>query len=272
MAISSSLGAEVDGRLDVARGLARAAGATTLPLFQAGVIEHDVKGDGTPVTLADREAEAMLRAAIRRAYPRDAIMGEEFGEEAGSSGYRWILDPIDGTASFMRGVPLYGTLVAVERGEESVVGVIHLPALDETVFAAKGAGAWRQRGEAAPVRARVSTCARLREGLFLTTSVDYWKRVGVERSLPRLESRFRSVRGWSDCYAHVLIATGRAEACVEPLVHPWDVAPMTVILPEAGGACTDAEGVSTSRSRMSVASNGLVHGELLKALREACCA
>lgn len=268
MTTASTLGSEVDARLEAALRLAHAAGATTLPLFRAGVFEHDVKGDGTPVTLADRAAEAMLRAAIRRAFPRDAIMGEEFGEEEGTSGYRWVLDPIDGTASFMRGVPLYGTLVAVERGEESVVGVIHMPALDETVFAAKGAGAWRQRGAGAPARARVSACERLSEGLFLTTSVDYWRRMDLERALPRLESRFKSVRGWSDCYAHVLISTGRAEACVEPLVHPWDVAPMTVILPEAGGSCTDPEGNTTSRSRVSVASNGRTHAELLKALRE----
>lgn len=268
MHIASTLGTDVDARLEAALVLARAAGATTLPMFRAGAMNVEVKGDGTPVTMADRAAEDLLRAAIRRAFPQDEIIGEEFGEQPGSSGYRWVLDPIDGTASFMRGVPLFGTLVAVELGEESVAGVIHLPALEETLFAARGTGAWHQRGDSEPARARVSGCDRLSEGLFLTTSVDYWKQVGAADALPALASKFRSVRGWGDCYAHVLLATGRAEACVEPMVHVWDVAPMTIILPEAGGACTNGEGLTTSRSRLSVASNGRVHRELLSALKE----
>jgi fructose-1,6-bisphosphatase/inositol monophosphatase family enzyme len=153
-------------RLALARRMAVAAGQHTLKYFQQGNYSVERKRDASPVTVADIEAEQLLRAAIAREYPDDAILGEEFGGTAGGSEFGWILDPIDGTKSFISGVPLYGTLVGVERGGRSVIGVVYLPALDEGVFAAKGEGCWHWRGAAEPSRARVSSRQTLSEGTF----------------------------------------------------------------------------------------------------------
>jgi len=137
-------------RLSFAVAIAREAGHSTLERFQDAALEIVQKGDGTPVTEADRAAERLLRERIMERYPDDGVLGEEEAEREGSSGYRWILDPIDGTRSFVHGVPLFGTLVGLEHGDEPVVGVIEQPALDERVFAARGLGATWQRGETPP--------------------------------------------------------------------------------------------------------------------------
>ena len=143
-------------RLESAVAFARQAGDFTLTHFQRDDLAVETKADASPVTVADRGAEQLLRSLIAAAFPTDGILGEELGEQPGTSGYRWILDPIDGTKSFIHGVPLFGTLVGIERGGRSVVGVIHIPALAETAYAAAGQGAWYVKGDAAPRRARVS--------------------------------------------------------------------------------------------------------------------
>ena len=147
-------------RLDVALAAAREAGRLTLEYFLRAGLAVELKADDSPVTVADREAEQALRARISSEFPDDAILGEEFPERPGSSGYRWILDPIDGTKSFIHGVPLYGTLIGVERAGRSVVGVIQLPALDQCVYAAAGQGAWHVAGGGPPQPARVSETGR----------------------------------------------------------------------------------------------------------------
>ena len=254
---------ELQSRLDAAVRFALAAGDHTLGPFRAQRFAVDLKRDGSVVTEIDRSAETLLRSLIQSDFPDDAILGEEHDDTPGTSGYRWVLDPIDGTASFVRGVPLYGTLVAVEHEGRSVVGVIHMPALDETVYAGAGMGAWHRVGDADPMPARVSSVGALSDAMVTYTSHDYFssnRQMGVFHAI---NDAAKSTRGWSDCYAHVLVATGRADAAVEPGINLWDVAPMTVIHAEAGGRATGWSGEVTAAERFFLASNGTIHDELL---------
>jgi histidinol-phosphatase len=255
-------------RLEAAVAMAHEVGPRADHYFRAGMLTPEAKLDGSPVTIADREAEQELRRAIAAAFPEDGVLGEEFGETRGTSGgggYRWILDPIDGTKSFIRGVPLWGMLIAVEYAGRSVAGVIHMPALDEMVYAREGGGAWHVvHGEVRP--ARVSAVDSLGEALVCTTSLSYAMR-RHESEFAALAKVCRSIRGWSDCYAHLLVATGRAEAAIEPLINIWDVAPMIPIMREAGGQYTDWDGNETATSPTGLSSNGCIHEGLLSMLR-----
>jgi histidinol phosphatase-like enzyme (inositol monophosphatase family) len=240
--------------LDFAVDAAQAAGAATLEHFNTVGLTVDTKDDGSPVTPADREAERILRQRIQAAYPDDGIVGEEFGEERANARRRWILDPVDGTQSFARGVPLYGTLVALEEDGRSVLGVVYLPALGEMVYAARGEGAWWRTGiggreDLRP--ARVSTVARLDEALFTTTSL----RFAHVEVCARLCDMAKVVRGWGDCYGHVLVATGRAEIMVDPVASLWDFAPLPPILEEAGGVFMDLSGEATHRGGSGISTN-----------------
>lgn len=251
-------------RLERAIEWARAAGDVTLGYFQTDRFEVETKRDGTAVTTADRAAEETLRSLIEASFPDDGITGEEFGSHDGNSGYRWILDPIDGTASFVCGVPLYGTLVAVMRAETVVAGVIHMPALDEMVYAGAGSGAWHVVRGGAAKRARVSGVKTLAEGVVCVTGWEYFAKTGKEEVVSRLGEAAGKLRGWSDCYAHVLAATGRIEGVVEPLVKVWDVAPAMVVMREAGGLFSDFRGNERVDSGDGILSNGVLHGELLQ--------
>lgn len=253
-------------RFDFALDLAREAGSVTLAYFQTDRFSVERKGDGTPVTLADRDCERVIRTSIERKFPGDGILGEEFPEESGTSGFRWIVDPIDGTKSFIHGVPLYGTLIALEHGGESVLGVIRMPALDEMVYACRGTGAWHVRGRGEPRRAWVTRTGGLDGALVCTTGFEYFQRGGHETVLRKIANAGVVMRGWSDCYGHVLVATGRADAVVEPMLSPWDIAPMIPIMAEAGGRCTDWLGRSTHLSSTGLSSNGLIHDAMLALL------
>jgi len=258
---------DLKDRLLFAYDAAAAAGRVTLEYFGRQDLEVERKADLTPVTAADRAAETELRRLIAAAYPHDAVLGEEFGETAGESGYRWILDPIDGTKSFVQGVPLYGTLVAVEQGGRGVVGVIHLPALNETVYAARGLGAHWVRGSDDPRPARVSTVRTLAQGLFLTTSVaPYGERRPVYDALVNAT---RLSRGWGDCYGYALVATGRAEVMVDPAMAIWDAAALQPVLEEAGGTFTDWKGEPTIHGGEGIGTNGAVLTEVLAHTRPA---
>lgn len=260
-------GVDVGGRLELAVDAAREAGEITLESFaSAGGPEVERKADGTPVTAADRRAERRLRRRIEEAFPGDGVVGEEHPDREGESGYRWILDPVDGTRSFVRGVPLYGTLVAVERDGRPEAGVIRMPALDETVWAARGGGAWHRRGGADPVRASVSDRSRLSEALFLTTEVATWRRKGAADAYRALEDRCRLARTWGDCYGYLLVATGRAEVMVDPYVNLWDAAALVPVLEEAGGTLTDWRGRPRADGGDAVATNGAVAEQVLEML------
>lgn len=253
---------ELSARLGTAIEVARAAGDVGLRYFRSQRFDIETKSDGSPVTVADKECEQHLRRAIERAFPDDGVLGEEFPEKPGTSGYRWIIDPIDGTASFIHGVPLYGVLVAVERELRSVVGVVHMPALDETVYAARGRGAKHaRRGEV--VEARVSRTRAIAESCVCITGFEYFAKSGREGLLLKVGGACRRMRGWSDCYAHVLVATGRADAVVEAVMNPWDNAASIVVVEEAGGRYTGFSGKASAHEPDAIITNGLIHDELL---------
>ncbi len=232
-------GTEYDDRLRFAVEIAREAGDLTLKYFRRDDLQVDRKADESPVTVADRSAEELLRARIAKDFSGDGIIGEEFGEESGNSGYQWILDPIDGTKSYIHGVPLYTTLVAVLRDGEPIAGVIHAPAVGETVYAAKGGGCW-YLGKASdePRAARVSRVKDLRESLLLTTEVASFtthRTKDAIESFLRLQRAARLCRTWGDGYGYLMVATGRAEIMIDPVVNIWDAAPLQTVIEEAGG-------------------------------------
>jgi len=253
--------AELGGLLSLALELAQEAGAITLQHFGT-VLASDTKGDGTPVTEADRAAETLLRDRIGGRFPDHGILGEEFGETNPGATVRWILDPIDGTRSFVRGVPLYGVLIGIEVEGIPSVGVAHFPALGETVGAALGHGCiWNGR------RTRVSTIGSLSDAAALTTDprellegppAEGWEKLVRECSLART---------WGDCYGHILVATGRAEIMIDPILCPWDAAPFVPILTEAGGRFTDLQGKARFDGDSGVSTNGLLHEKVLNLLR-----
>ncbi len=259
---------ELSARLELALAAAREAGQLTLEYFRRDDLVVERKGDDSPVTAADRRAEELLRGRIAAAFPADAILGEELPERPGTSDYRWILDPIDGTKSFIHGVPLYGTLVGLELGGDPVAGVIHIPALAETVYAATGCGAWYLQGERPPRPARVSARAPLAKGLFVTSEVATYDEIGRRDVYDRLQAAARLSRSWGDCYGYLMVATGRAELMVDPVVALWDVAPLLPILEEAGGTFTDWQGRRTIHSGQGLASNGLIFDEVLRLVRQ----
>lgn len=254
-------------RLQFAYSAAREAAELTLRYFRRSDLVVDRKSDDSPVTIADRQAEEHLRRRILSAFPQDGVLGEELGEHPGNSGFRWILDPIDGTKSFIHGVPLYGCLVGVEERGEPRIGVIAIPALEEYVYAASGQGAWYVFRNQEPLPARVSRVPRLAEGLFLTSEVRGFDVVGRGEVYQRLEKATRLGRTWGDCYAYLMVATGRAEVAIDPQMNIWDAAALLPILEEAGGTFTDWDGRRSITSGNGVATNGLVFDELLPLLR-----
>jgi histidinol phosphatase-like enzyme (inositol monophosphatase family) len=264
---------DVAGRLNFAVEIARAAGDLTLEYFQRGDLQVDRKADQSPVTIADRRAEELLRSRIAERFSGDGIIGEEFGEASGTSGYQWILDPIDGTKSFIHGVPLYTTLVAVLRDGEPVIGVIHAPAIAEMVYAGKGSGCWHIGGDdARPKAARVSSVERLSESLFLTTEISSFtthRKQDARGVFSKLQDAARLVRTWGDGYGYLLVATGRAEVMIDPVVNIWDAAPLQTVVEEAGGTFTDWQGNTTVHAREAIATNGRVLEEVLQFTRGA---
>jgi histidinol-phosphatase len=243
--------------LDFAVQIAREAGDITLRYFR-GEYETRLKGKDNFVTQADLEAEARLRRRINEAFPEDGIVGEEEGERAGSSGRRWILDPIDGTYSFVHGVPFYGVLVGLEIEGEPSLGVAHLPALGETVYAAQGTGCfWNGRP------ARVSRTARLADALLLATDFGTCQAHGFGPAAAELQSRAAARRTWGDCYGYVLVATGRADAMLDPVLSVWDCAALLPIVEEAGGTFTGWDGRRTIHAGNAIASNGLLFEEIM---------
>jgi len=248
-------------RMDFAAETAWQAGRITLRYFQTGV-EPEWKADESPVTVADREAEKKIRAAIEKAFPEDGIVGEEFGEKPGRSGNRWLIDPIDGTKSFVQGTPLYGVLIAMEGREEVEVGAVYLPALDEMICAARGEGCW-WNGR----RTAVSAVRSLNEACLCYTSWTSFAAQGKADPWNRLVGRARLVRGWGDCYGHILVATGRAEGCFDPIMNPWDCGPLLPILEEAGGTFTDWEGRRTIHGADAFSTNGHLFPAIMEELR-----
>jgi histidinol phosphatase-like enzyme (inositol monophosphatase family) len=234
--------------------LAWLGGRRTLAWFQAP-LEAETKADGTPVTLADRECERVMRETIRARFPDDALVGEEYGDSAGSSDRTWILDPIDGTKAFVHGVPLYSVLVAVAIEGRPRVGVIHLPGLGETVSAFAGGGCW-WNGR----RAEVSKTEHVADALVLSSDFPGHEQA---RTPDRLYAAARLRRTWGDAYGYALVATGRGDVMIDPEVAPWDVAAVQPIIEEAGGRFTDLDGRPVHDAGSGLATNGRLHEEAL---------
>lgn len=243
--------------LTFATEIAWAAGQQTLAYFQTGV-HVDWKRDQSPVTIADKQAETYLRQQINHRFPGHAILGEEFGQDDKDATHRWIIDPIDGTRSFIRGVPLYAVLVGLEVQGEVVVGVAHFPALKEMLSGAKGEGSWWNGRPA-----RVSATTTLGDALLCYTDHSAFAEYQRTEAWNRLCRASHTQRGWSDAYGHALVATGRAEAMFDPIMNPWDCAALVPILQEAGGTFTDWQGQSTIYHQEAISSNGHVLAEVL---------
>jgi histidinol-phosphatase len=262
---------EIAKRLQFAVEIAREAGDGTLRYFRRSDLTIERKADQSPVTIADRSAEELLRQRIGERFPQDAIIGEELGEQAGQSGFQWVLDPIDGTKSFIYGVPLYTTLIAVLQNDEPQIGVIHAPALGETVYAAKGSGCWYDSGATSnPQKARVSNVAILGEALLLTSEIEGFSRRqsgDATEIFMRLQRAARVARTWGDGYGYLMVATGRAEVMIDPMMNLWDAAPMLPIIEEAGGHFSDWKGNPTIRAGEALATNNRVNNEALAKIR-----
>jgi histidinol phosphatase-like enzyme (inositol monophosphatase family) len=245
----------LQSRLEVALEACWRAGKITLEYFQTGV-QVELKGDRSPVTVADRRAEEEIRRWITRYFPQDAIVGEEGGAtvpQAGASA-TWYIDPIDGTKSFVCGVPFYGALLACEMRGRVVLGVAHFPALDETVWAFQHGGCyWNGR------RARVSNVQRLEDAVLLTTDFHRMNGMGHQAALDHLCRLTKLQRTWGDAYGHILVATGRAEIMIDPKMAVWDCGPLLPILEEAGGRFTDWEGNATIHGNNAFSTNGYLH-------------
>ena len=246
-----------DALIDFAVDAARRAGDLALGWYQRADLCLEHKPDGSPVTTADREVEELLRELIHSRFPDDALLGEEGSDRPGTTDRLWVIDPIDGTKAFIRGVPLFANLVALVDGHGPAVGVVNLPALDECVWAGRGHGAF-WNGEAC----RVSRHHQIADSYLCTSGFSYWP----EPALDRVLATGAHVRTWGDAYGYVLVATGRAEAMIDPECFDWDVAPMAILLTEAGGRFSDRAGATSWRNGSAVASNGLVHDDILALL------
>jgi histidinol-phosphatase len=235
--------------LESVADLARVGGAYALKHFRKELIVENKK-DGSVVTQVDRSTETLMREWITRRFPDDGILGEELPEHSPGAARRWILDPIDGTFSFIRGVPMWGTLVGVARGEHVIAGAICCPAANELVTAAVGRGCWSNGA-----RCGVSSVAQLSAATVLATDVRYAASAPKREKFQALVAAAGTVRGWSDCYGYVLVATGRAEVMVDPVMSPWDAAALVPVIEEAGGVFTDWTNKATAFGGSAIATN-----------------
>ncbi len=246
---------------DFACKLSAEAAFLTLNWFQKRDLRVRLKEDNTEVTDADKAVEEFLRKAIEKAFPHDTIIGEEEDMSSGSSERTWIIDPIDGTASFVRGVPLYSSLLAMVDGHGPAIGTIHLPALDKYVTAGRGLGAISSESMIS-----VSPIQKIEEGCISSSSFDmpWWP----ETALQAVLSSGAKTRTWGDGYGYFLVATGGIEAMVDPSLYVYDIAPMLTIIPECGGLITTWSGEESLVDGQGwVATNGLIHEHLLKILQ-----
>jgi histidinol-phosphatase len=248
-------------RYDLAVEAARKAGELARSYYET-TFEVEQKADKSPVTVADREAEKLIRAMVSAAFPNDGFLGEEYGNQLGTSGFRWIIDPIDGTKSFVRHIPLWATLVGLEYKGEQIGGVAYIPVFGMMYRALRGDGAFVNER-----RIRVSNTASLAESLVCYSSINWFTRAGREKTFIELASRTARQRGYGDFYGFVLVAEGAAELMVEHGVNPWDIAATKAIIEEAGGTFTDWDGAATIQRPDVLASNGRVHAEALAILR-----
>ena len=238
--------------LEATQELARRAGGVALRHFRSA-LSVESKTDGSPVTIADRSAEETAREWIARRFPSDGVLGEEFGAHLPTAKRRWLIDPVDGTKTFVRGVPLWGTLIAVCEDDHVLAGAAFFPAVDEIVGAAPGLGCWWNG-----VRAQVSNVGALEAATVLTTDERFTRTAERREGWQRLAASAAISRTWGDCYGYLLVATGRAEVMVDGIVAPWDAAAFLPVITEAGGVFTDWKGSPTAFGGSIVATNALL--------------
>lgn len=241
-------------RIQLGFAMAAEAGDISRRYFDAQDLDVDTKADGSPVTVADRTIELRLREAVSAEFADDGFLGEEFPDTEGSSGFRWIVDPIDGTKSFVRGVPLYANLIALQEGDEIVFGLINLPSAGILVHAEKGKGCWRNG-----TRVSVSDRPSLDGAYVMATWLEDWD----PSVIADLHSQNVVLRTWGDAFGYAMVACGHADAVVDYTARTFDLAPMPVILAEAGGRFTSLDGRSVFDAGNGIASNGLIHDMLL---------
>ena len=239
----------LDTRIAPAAELARLAGDVALHHYRSN-LAVETKADGSPVTIADRAAEGAARDWVERHFPADGVLGEEFGEARPHARRRWIVDPIDGTKAFLCGTPLWGSLVALCEGERVLAGAAYFPAIGELIAAAPGAGCWWNG-----TRCQVSAVETLASATVLTTDAHFRERRAFRAGWERVADAAAMSRTWGDCFGYFLVATGRAEAMLDPVMSPWDAAALQPIIEEAGGVFTDWSGRATAFGGSVVATN-----------------
>jgi len=248
-------------QLEVAIAAAKAGGEVSRRYFGTN-LNVERKSDRSPVTVADRESEQKIVDVLHASFPDYGVLGEEFGERPGARA-RWIIDPIDGTKSFVRGNPYFAALVALEEEGEITVGVVHEPISGDVYYASKGAGAFGPSG-----RLRVSEVPRLRAGMVLFGGLNAWRTAGKWDVLERLVAASGRQRGYGDYLGHLFVVRGLGETMIELELKPWDMAPLKILLEEAGGKLSDINGHPTIYGGSCVTSNGRVHDEVLALLAQ----
>lgn len=252
--------------LRLAHVLADAADAATMDRFKALDLKVETKPDMTPVSEADKAAEELIRGHLQRARPRDAILGEEYGLE-GTGPRRWVIDPIDGTKNYVRGVPVWATLIALmeagEGGYRPVVGVVSAPALNRRWWAAKGHGAYTGRSLSQATRLKVSSVSKLADASFAYSSLSGWEERGKLDDFLDLTRACWRTRAYGDFWPYMMVAEGSIDICAEPELSLWDMAANVIVVQEAGGVFTGLDGQEGPHSGNAAASNGLLHDELL---------
>jgi histidinol-phosphatase len=260
----------LDGRslsadLDLALRLADAADAISVARFRQADLSVTSKPDRTPVTDADLAVEETLREILAAERPEDGILGEEFGT-AGATSRQWILDPIDGTANFLRGVPNWATLISLAVEGRPVVGVASAPAFGKRWWAARGFGAWLHNGQDEPRRIRVSGVDRIEDASLSFQSIEQWDEAGYLDKLIDLSRSVWRDRAYGDAWSYGLLAEGLVDVVAEFGVKEWDIAPFVVIVEEAGGRFTSVDGSDTVAARSALATNGALHDAIVAAL------
>jgi len=248
--------------LAFALGMAERAAGLAMAVFR-GDVRVSVKADETPVTQADTEIEAMIRAQLAAAFPDDAVLGEEQGGDPDVEGRIWVVDPIDGTANFARGIPVWATLIALQVGGEPVLGVVSAPALGERYQAVRGGGAWCNGGPIA-----VSEIADPAASQLLYPGIGPWLREPRNERVLGVLATAKRTRGFGDFWGHMLVARGSAEAMLEPELALWDFAALVPIVEEAGGRVTTLEGAPPRHGGSVLTSNGVLHDDLVARLRD----
>ena len=253
--------ADLQPRLALAVEIAKEAGGVTLKYFRREDLDVELKCDDTPVTAADRQAEKIMRQRIAVAFPADGILGEELSEQPGTSGFRWILDPIDGTKSFVTGVPLFGTLIGLLHEGRPVLGCIHQPVLEQLMIGDNETALLNGR----PVKTRGTR--RIEEATVLTSDPATLSRLPACRGFQGLLERAALARTWGDCNGYLLVASGRADVMYGPLMNLWDIAALVPVIRGAGGVITDAKGGPAYPAESIVAAaNAGLHRQVIEAL------